>query len=186
MVHLAALLEAALALHYMGVRGAGLKATLLRPPLSTTWLPRREDLARLEHRAGALDSAEPCARCGRPLHAPPPASAGPSGGALPKLYLFPTGNAFHGSCLCAEVGDLAPAPQRRRIQALQERLAALPEGAAAAPAAGDAPGDSVEALRQQLEEEVAVEDPYCGEVVVRHISRPFVTPDEEAADGWAL
>ena len=51
----------------------------------------REDLSRLEHRAGALDAAEPCARCGRPLAQPPPASSGPSGGALPRLYLFPTG-----------------------------------------------------------------------------------------------
>lgn len=143
----------------------------------------REDLARLEHRAGALDSSEPCARCGRPLHAPPPSSAGPSGGALPKLYLFPTGNAFHASCLCAEVADLAPAVQRRRIQMLAERLAALPEGTTSAPAAGDAPAELVEALRQQLEEEVAIEDPYCGEMVARHISRPFVSTDE---DGWAL
>lgn len=146
----------------------------------------REDLARLEHRAGALDSSEPCARCGRPLHAPPPSSAGPSGGALPKLYLFPTGNAFHASCLCAEVADLAPAVQRRRIQTLAERLATLPEGATSAPAAGDAPAELVEALRQQLEEEVAIEDPYCGEMVARHISRPFVSTDEAAADGWAL
>lgn len=84
------------------------------------------------------------------------------------------------------MADLAPAVQRRRIQALAERLAALPEGATSAPAAGDAQAASVGALRQQLEEEVAVEDPYCGEMVVRHISRPFVSADESAADGWAL
>lgn len=84
------------------------------------------------------------------------------------------------------MADLAPAVQRRRIRALVERLAALPEGATSAPAAGDMAAESVEVLRQQLEEEVAVEDPYCGEMVVRHISRPFVSAGEAAADGWAL
>ena len=66
---------------------------------------------------------------------------------MPKLYLFPTGNAFHGSCLCAEVCDLAPAMQRRRIQRLAERLAAAPEGSTEVPASGDAPAASVDELR---------------------------------------
>lgn len=146
----------------------------------------REDLARLEHRTAALDAAEACARCSRPLAAPAPASAGPAGGALPRLYLFPTGNAFHASCLCAEVCELAPAVQRGRICQLAERLAGLPEGTVAAPATPDAPASSVEALRQLLEEEVAVEDPFEGELVVRHITKPFVAPEEQQADSWAL
>lgn len=131
-----------------------------------------------------MDSSEPCARCGRPLHAPPPSSAGPAGGAMPKLFLFPTGNAFHGSCLCAEVAELAPAAQRRRIQQLAERLAGVPEGAAQVPATADAPVASVEQLRQQLEEEIAVEDPYEGEGVARHIGLPFGAPAEE--DSWQV
>ncbi|KAI3432414.1 hypothetical protein D9Q98_003968 [Chlorella vulgaris] len=146
----------------------------------------REDLARLEHRTAALDAAEACARCSRPLAAPAPASAGPAGGALPRLYLFPTGNAFHASCLCAEVCELAPAVQRGRICQLAERLAGLPEGTVAAPATPDAPAASVEALRQLLEEEVAVEDPFEGELVVRHITKPFVAPEERQEDSWAV
>ena len=42
---------------------------------------------------------------------------------MPRLYLFPTGNAFHGSCLCAEVAALAPPQQRARIHKLVDRLA---------------------------------------------------------------
>ncbi|PSC73297.1 vacuolar sorting-associated 18-like protein [Micractinium conductrix] len=152
---------------------------------TTTVQAIREDLARLEHRSAALDSAEPCARCGRPLHAPPPGSAGPSGGSLPKLFLFPTGNAFHGSCLCAEAAELAPTVQRRRIRQLAERLAAVPEGSVTAPATPDAPAASVETLRQQLEEEVAGDDPFEGEAVVRHLSRPFVQ-DREEEESWRV
>ncbi|EFN52341.1 hypothetical protein CHLNCDRAFT_139162 [Chlorella variabilis] len=174
-----------------GIHSGDMEAALVR--LAQHLLPDRlrihetpEDLSRLEHRAAALDAAAPCARCARPLSAPAPASAGPSGGALPRLYLFPTGNAFHASCLCAEAAELAPAVQRRRVARLVERLAGLPEGAAAAPATPDSPAANVEALRQRLEEEVAVEDPYEGEVVARHLTRPFVAPEEAAADSWAL
>ena len=70
---------------------------------------------------------------------------------MPKLYLFPTGNAFHGSCLCAEVCDLAPAIQRRRIHRLAERLAAMAEGSTEVPASGDAPAASVDELRWGLQ-----------------------------------
>jgi hypothetical protein len=147
----------------------------------------RADLERLGHRAAAVDLEEPCARCGRPLHQAPPPAAGPSGGALPRLFLFPTGNAFHGSCLCAEVAELAPAPQRERVRRLAARLAAAGEGAAAAAAAEGEPAAAVAALREQLEEEVAVEDPYCGELVVRHIRKPFILPEEAAAAAsWAM
>ena len=51
------------------------------------------------------------------------ASAGPSGGALPPFYLFPTGNAFHGSCLAAEVATLSTPANKKRIQGLVQRLA---------------------------------------------------------------
>ena len=51
------------------------------------------------------------------------AGAGPSGGALPPFYLFPTGNAFHGSCLAAEVAALSTPANMKRIQGLAQRLA---------------------------------------------------------------
>ncbi len=83
---------------------------------------RREDLGRAAHRTGLLDPVQPCARCARPLSQPPPAAAGPSGGALPKLYLFPTGNAFHAACLCTEVLALAPPQQAERIRSAMQTL----------------------------------------------------------------
>jgi hypothetical protein len=48
-------------------------------------------MAALEQRTATLDLSEACARCGAPVGAAPPAAAGPSGGAVPQLYLFPTG-----------------------------------------------------------------------------------------------
>lgn len=82
----------------------------------------RKDMAALEHSAATLDMSEPCARCSTAVGEPPPATAGPSGGAVPPFFLFPSGNAFHGTCLAAEVSKLQPAPQQQRIQALLLRL----------------------------------------------------------------
>ncbi|KAL4539605.1 hypothetical protein Ndes2437B_g02032 [Nannochloris sp. 'desiccata'] len=148
----------------------------------------RESLENVEGRAAAVDLEGPCAACGRPLHLQPPASAGPTGGHLPRVFVFPTGNAFHGSCLCAEAAALAPPPQRLRIEKLAKRLAAVPEGATTAPAIG--PNDAavpVAELRRQLEDEIAVEDPFCGEIVVRHLTKPFILPEEaEEAASWAV
>jgi len=147
----------------------------------------RESLETVEGRAGAIDLEAPCARCNRPLHQQPPATAGPSGGSLPRLFLFPTGNAFHGSCLCAETADLAPPPQQERIRALARRLAEVAEGESFASAVGDEPAVSVVDLRRQLEDEIAVDDPYCGEIVARHITMPLLPDDAaEMAASWAL
>ena len=81
-------------------------------------------MAALDQRGATLDLSELCASCREPLSAPAPSSAGPSGGALPPFYLFPSGNAFHGSCLCQLGADLAVPAQRTRIEYLQQTLAA--------------------------------------------------------------
>uniref|UniRef100_A0A1D2AFE6 Pep3/Vps18 beta-propeller domain-containing protein n=1 Tax=Auxenochlorella protothecoides TaxID=3075 RepID=A0A1D2AFE6_AUXPR len=133
----------------------------------------RKSLGALEVRVGVLDGAERCARCGRSLQGPPPLSAGPSGGAVPQVYLFPTGNAFHGSCLAAEVAALAPALQRRRIGAALAELAA---------------GRDVARHLADLNADVASEDPYWGEAMVRQVRTPFLDGPDAAAElaSWAL
>ena len=79
-------------------------------------------MAALEHRAATVDLSSACARCQRPLAGRPPASVGPAGGCVPPLYLFPTGNAFHGACAAAEVAALVAPAQAARIRSLLSRL----------------------------------------------------------------
>lgn len=83
-------------------------------------------MAALEGQAGTLNLSEPCARCGSAIGAAAGASAAPAGGAMPRYYLFPTGNAFHGSCLAAEVIELAGPQQRSHILSLCNRLSQVP------------------------------------------------------------
>ena len=76
----------------------------------------RKDIAKLEQRAGTLSEAEPCASCGRPVGEAP--AEGEASSSLPPYFLFPSGNAFHGTCLAREVLHLAPHSQRQRLQKL--------------------------------------------------------------------
>jgi hypothetical protein len=68
--------------------------------------------------------------------------------------------------------------QGARIRAVLEGLAKLPGGGSG----GAAPG-----LLAQLEEQVASECPWNGEVTVRLLDLPFVSPeDSEELASWAL
>lgn len=80
-------------------------------------------MAALDQRGATLDLSELCAVCREPLSTRPPASAGPSGGAMPPFYLFPSGNAFHGACLSHCVAATAVPAQKTRIEYLQNTLA---------------------------------------------------------------
>lgn len=131
-------------------------------------------LAGLETRVGVLGVDARCARCDRPLGAPPPVSAGPSGGAVPKLYLFPTGNAFHGACLAAEVSAVAPRIQRQRIATALTALAS---------------GRDVARHLADLEADVAQADPFWSEsCLVQLVQKPYIPPNELEAElqSWAL
>jgi hypothetical protein len=57
-------------------------------------------------------------------------------------------------------------------------LLQVSEGSSQAPAHSSEPAATIVDLRHSLEQEIALEDPYCGEIAVRNISKPFISPDE--------
>lgn len=170
----------------------------------------------LDQRGATLSLEEPCSRCHARLCDPPPADAGPSGGSLPPFYLFPTGNAFHGACLCAEASTLATAAQKSRIRYLQEALAAVRHALPAAAIAvskqcawhnlldtrvftqvlrsaatpiilENGSSVDVEGALRLLDEMVGVEDPHSGDCVVRLLQEPFVAAEEsQEVASWRL
>lgn len=154
--------------------------------ISETMDELREGLEILECREAHVDlTLATCARCCRPLSQDPVASSGPYGGSLPRTFIFPTGNAFHGSCLCAEVVYLAPDTQGKRILALQARLAGIPLGTVEASSTAKEQMAEVTDLIKKLELEVANEDPYCGEIVARNISKPLISADDDI-ESWTI
>ena len=63
----------------------------------------------------------------------------------------------------------------------------MAEGSEEVPAAGDASAASVPQIQAQLEAEIAGEDPFSGEIVVRHLDLPFVMPDEQdEVASWSI
>ena len=54
----------------------------------------------------------------------------------------------------------------------------VPEGSSLAAAHGGEPAAKVAELRQLLEQQIALEDPFSGEIAVRSISKPFILADE--------
>lgn len=65
--------------------------------------------------------------------------------------------------------------------------AQVPLGSSQAAAQGSEAAAAVSDLKQALEQEIALEDPYCGETAVRNITKPFILleePDEIAS--WSL
>ena len=63
----------------------------------------------------------------------------------------------------------------------------VPAGSTQAAAHGSEPAAAAADLRQALEQEIALEDPYCGEIAVRNISKPFVLMEEtDEIASWSL
>ena len=48
-----------------------------------------------------------------------------------------------------------------------------------APAAAGAQAEQAQSLQSSLEQLVAAEDPFSGEVVTRHLDKPFIEPDQQ-------
>ena len=64
-------------------------------------------------------------RCRALLADPPATRSVPTGGALPPFYIFPSGLAYHGACLCAEYLELAGELKQTKITNLVTRLASV-------------------------------------------------------------
>ncbi|CAD7699110.1 unnamed protein product [Ostreobium quekettii] len=148
----------------------------------------RRDLKGLESRTAVVDMERPCARCDAGLGDTPRSVSLPSGGALQPYFVFPTGLAFHGVCLCAEVLELVGPRKQERVQKLMTRLSKVAEGADKAPPMDGDPEASVLSLQRELEEEIASECPRNGEIVIRMIGKPFVDAqkDKEELESWSI
>ena len=73
------------------------------------------------------------------------------------------------------------------IQRTSFAMSQVAEGGGQAGAQGHEPPAKVAGLRQALELEIALQDPYCGEIAVRNITKPFVQPDEiSEISSWEL
>jgi hypothetical protein len=120
-----------------------------------------------------------CISCGRLINERPPISAGPTGGMMTPYYAFPTGNMYHGACLCREAAKVAMPEESREIRTLAKALASIES-------LGKEDGTEIEKMRSDLHNHIAMQDPFCGENVSRYVTKPFMEMGDLEKDEWTI
>eukprot|EP00898_Chlorokybus_atmophyticus_P003117 jgi/Chlat1/3806/Chrsp259S03935 len=150
----------------------------------------RKDISGLSQRCTVLSRDEPCGICARPLLAQDGSTIITSNHAgsvissnsnLPfaPFYAFPCSHAFHSDCLLTHVFKVSGTTQRERITDLKRQVTSLADEARN--------NKGALTVRMALDEIVAAECPFCGELMVRTITQPFVLPEEAPfADSWLI
>jgi hypothetical protein len=96
----------------------------------------------------------------------------------PSSYVFPTGNVYHGACLCFESGKLVEEEEKKVIKDLAKCLSKLQ-------IIDDTNMQRVENWKKSLENLIALQDPFCGENVSCLVTKQFLDPSD-SEDIWAL
>ncbi|KAK6789290.1 hypothetical protein RDI58_013089 [Solanum bulbocastanum] len=113
-------------------------------------------------------------------------------GPMAPFYVFPCGHAFHAQCLIAHVTRCTNQAQAEYILDLQKQLTLLGAerknvsngGLSEEPLASVTP---MHKIRSQLDDAVASDCPFCGDLMIREISLPFILPEEaEEYESWEI
>ncbi|KAJ0027124.1 hypothetical protein NQD34_018124 [Periophthalmus magnuspinnatus] len=143
----------------------------------------REDIQEMRNKYGVVDSQEKCASCDFPLLNRP-------------FYLFLCGHMFHYDCLFQEVTPHLTPFKLGRLEELQRKFSAATQSSksrhrqkeesdTASLGKGTA-GTSREQIKSDIDDIIASECVYCGELMIKSIDKPFIDPDkfEEEKSSW--
>lgn len=149
----------------------------------------RNDISALAQRCAVIDRDEECGVCRRKI-----LTAGrefgigrgyTSVGQMASFYVFPCGHSFHAQCLIAHVTRCTVEAHAEYILDLQKQLTligseARRESNGTLSSEESIPSTiTVEKLRSQLDDAIASECPFCGDLMIREISLSFILPEEE-------
>ncbi|GAB4825027.1 Vacuolar protein sorting-associated protein 18 like protein [Ancistrocladus abbreviatus] len=157
----------------------------------------RNDISALAQRYAVVERDEECGVCRRKI-----LNVGgefgmtrgyTSVGPMAPFYVFPCSHAFHAHCLIAHVTRCADRDQAEYILDLQKQIMLL-GGENRKNSSGSLHEEepvanltTVEKLRSQLDDAIASECPFCGELMIREISLPFILPNEEQeVNSWQI
>ncbi|XP_038693939.1 vacuolar sorting protein 18 [Tripterygium wilfordii] len=147
----------------------------------------RNDISALAQRYAVIHQDEDCGVCRRKIltvggdyrMAHGYTSVGP----MAPFYVFPCGHAFHAQCLIAHVTRCTNETQAEYILDLQKQVTLLGDGSRK-DSNGSITEESISSmtpadkLRSQLDDAIASECPFCGELMIHEISLPFILPEE--------
>ncbi|KAI5058038.1 hypothetical protein GOP47_0026208 [Adiantum capillus-veneris] len=147
----------------------------------------RQDISSLTQRYAIVDRDEKCGICALGILRSGSIQTRGVSSVMAPFYVFPCEHSFHAQCLLAHVIKYKDKNEMDRIMDLQRKLAVLVNSGSTTNATTaenevsslDASSMSpVDQLREQLDDAIAGECPYCGELMITEISRPFIVPDE--------
>ncbi|XP_065874065.1 vacuolar sorting protein 18 [Euphorbia lathyris] len=157
----------------------------------------RNDISALTQRYAVIDRDEECGACKRKIlvvggdfrMSRGYTSVGP----MAPFYVFPCGHSFHSHCLIAHVTRCTSESQAEYILDLHKQLSLLGEGAKKDlnGVMTDDPVASIitptDKLRAKLDDAIASECPFCGELMISEISKPFILPEEShQVSSWEI
>ncbi|XP_055729356.1 vacuolar protein sorting-associated protein 18 homolog isoform X1 [Salvelinus fontinalis] len=148
----------------------------------------REDIQEMRNKYGVVESQEKCAACDFPLLNRP-------------FYLFLCGHMFHYDCLFLEVSPHLSTYKQTKLDELQKKLAAATqtsksrqrpatkekeEGGDTASLGKGSARVSREQIKSDIDDIIACECVYCGELMIKSIDKPFIDPQkfEEEKSSW--
>ncbi|XP_048829852.1 vacuolar protein sorting-associated protein 18 homolog [Brienomyrus brachyistius] len=140
----------------------------------------REDIQQMRNKYGVVESQEKCATCDFPLLNRP-------------FYLFLCGHMFHYDCLLQEVTPHLSSYKQAKLDELQKKLAAASQPSKARHRIREedtaTPGKeqlSREQIKSDIDDIVAAECVYCGELMIKSIDKPFIDPQkyDEEMSSW--
>ncbi|KAM7275887.1 hypothetical protein ACFE04_017753 [Oxalis oulophora] len=155
----------------------------------------RNDISALAQRYAVIDRDEDCGVCHRKILTTGDyrmAQGYTSVGPMSPFYVFPCGHAFHSHCLIAHVTQRTNETQAETILDLQKQLTLMGNETRRDTNGGinDEPItsiSSVDKLRSQLDDAIASECPFCGDLMIREISLPFILPEEaRQVSSWEI
>ena len=134
----------------------------------------RRDIAAVSNRVVTIPQNENCAKCGGAVAQL--SEGGQAGvGGLDRFYVFPCRHVFRTSCLVDLLVDLSVEGTKKSIQSLCANVPFLRQKA---PLSVEPSAESTEESCKKLDEILGQECPYCGDLLVKSISKAFIREEE--------
>lgn len=134
----------------------------------------RKDIQTFRTRCTFVDARDTCNSCDVQL-------------LLRPFYVFPCGHRFHSDCLVAALTPMLSMDQRTKLADLQRQLTVISNRSENTTSARLAPLPVKDQIKADIDELVASECLYCGELMIESIDKPFIEEEdyERVMREWA-
>ncbi|XP_043488268.1 vacuolar protein sorting-associated protein 18 homolog isoform X2 [Polistes fuscatus] len=134
----------------------------------------RKDIQTFRTRCTFVDARDTCNSCDVQL-------------LLRPFYVFPCGHRFHSDCLVAALTPMLSMDQRTKLADLQRQLTVISNRSENTASARLAPLPVKDQIKADIDELVASECLYCGELMIESIDKPFIEEEdyERVMREWA-